>query len=136
LVPLIIRQAGSDVAERWVVDDPQMVVWTLAAVEVSSAIHRLTRDGRVAPRVAEEAERRCSDLMATCHVVVDVESVKDQARRLLRLHVLRAADALQLGAALEWTGGRPSGRVLHTLDERLATAARREGFEVPSTARN
>jgi hypothetical protein len=57
--------------------------------------------------------------------------VKGLARRLLRVHALRAADALQLGAALVWAGGRPQGKVLLTLDERLALIAKREGFEVP-----
>jgi len=63
-------------------------------------------------------------------VVIDVEAVKAQARRLLRLHPLRAADAMQLGAAWEWVAGRPTGRIFHTLDTRLALAARREGFRV------
>ena len=76
--------------------------------------------------------RRASELVETCHAVIDVEDVKRQAQRLLRLHPLRAADALQLGAALEWCAGRPAGRVLHTLDARLAAAGRREGFDVPS----
>lgn len=55
-----------------------------------------------------------------------------QARRLLRLHALRAADALQLGAAIEWANGRPNGRVFHTLDKPLARAAEREGFSTAS----
>lgn len=37
--------------------------------------------------------------------------------------------ALRLAAALEWAGSPASGGVV-TLDERLAVAARREGFEV------
>jgi hypothetical protein len=56
--------------------------------------------------------------------------VKSIAIRLLRVHALRAADALQLAAALVWADGVPSGSVLHTHDRRLATAAEREGFEV------
>jgi hypothetical protein len=67
-------------------------------------------------------------------VVIDVESVKAQAQHLLRLHSLRAADALQLAAALEWSGGRPKGRILDSLDERLVIAARRVGFDVPGAA--
>jgi hypothetical protein len=31
-----------------------------------------------------------------------------------------------------WAGGRPHDRVFHTFDERLAHAARLEGFVVPS----
>jgi hypothetical protein len=69
-------------------------------------------------------------LVKASHVVINVETVKSQARRLLRLHPLRAADAMQLAAALEWAGGRPAGQLIHTLDAQLALAAAREGFLV------
>jgi hypothetical protein len=62
--------------------------------------------------------------------VAATDDAKGLARRLLRVHALRAADALQLGAALAWAEGRPAGRVLHTLDAHLAIAAEREGFLV------
>jgi hypothetical protein len=57
--------------------------------------------------------------------VVDFDSVKAYAHRLLGVHSLRAADALQLGAAFGWETGRPEGRSMRTLDDRLALAARR-----------
>ena len=81
--------------------------------------------------IARAAEVRMEEIVRTCHVIIDVEPVKSLATRLLRLHALRAADALQLGAALHWTEGHPQGRTLHTLDSRLALAAQREGFVVP-----
>lgn len=77
------------------------------------------------------AEGRSRELAEASHLVADIEGVKTLARRLLRVHPLRSADALQLAAALVWAGGRPQGRTLLTLDERLALAARREGFDVP-----
>ena len=42
----------------------------------------------------------------------------------------RAAEALQLAAALESSGSTPSG-VFITYDERLRAAAEREGFTTP-----
>jgi hypothetical protein len=54
----------------------------------------------------------------------------------LRVHPLRAADALQLAAAFIAAERRPSSLELVTLDDRLAVAARKEGFaviEVPSS---
>jgi hypothetical protein len=48
----------------------------------------------------------------------------------LRIHSLRVADAMQPGAALEWAGGRPSGRTFVTLDVQRGRAAAREGFRV------
>jgi len=43
---------------------------------------------------------------------------------------LRAAEAMQLAAALVATDSNPNGLELVTLDERLATAAEKEGFAV------
>jgi hypothetical protein len=48
--------------------------------------------------------------------------------RFLRVHPLRAADALQLAAAFMAAERRPASLQVVTLDERLADAARREGF--------
>ncbi len=106
-------------------------MWTLTPVEVVSALRRLIREGALDESLARSAEVRTEEIVHACHVIVDVEPVKSLAARLLRLHPLRAADALQLGAALHWVEGHPQGRTLHTLDNRLALAAQREGFVVP-----
>jgi hypothetical protein len=50
--------------------------------------------------------------------------------RLLRLHALRAADALQLAAAIVLADFDPKTLPFVTLDRHLGAAARREGFEV------
>jgi len=133
LVPLVVKQAASRGADEWLRQDADMVIWTLTPVEVASAVRRLTREGSLAEELAIEAERRSDELANASHLVVDVESVKAQAKRLLRLHALRAADALQLAAAIAWAGGYPAGRIVHTLDDRLGEAARREGFQVIPT---
>ncbi len=54
--------------------------------------------------------------------------------RFLRVHPLRAADALQLAAAFVLADRRPSTLELVTLDDRLAVAARKEGFVVLDAA--
>lgn len=130
LVPLVVREAVSNEVERWFADDAEIVAWTLAPTEVQSAIHRLAREGGITARAVNDAEARTADLMATAHVIANLEVVKSLAARVLRLHPLRAADALQLAAALAWAAGRPEGCVLHTLDRRLGQAAEREGFRV------
>ena len=130
VVPLIVGQAASREADRWLTADGAVALWTLTPVEVVSAIRRLRREGALGDREVRSAEVRTDELVRASHVVVDVEAVKTGARRLLRIHPLRAADALQLAAALEWAAGDPTGRVLHTFDGRLATAAQAEGFKV------
>jgi len=62
--------------------------------------------------------------------VLPSDEVRDEAMRLLRVHALKAADALQLAAAVVLAGGGRSEVALVTFDERLALAARLEGFEV------
>jgi predicted nucleic acid-binding protein len=46
----------------------------------------------------------------------------------LRVHALRAADALQLAAAFAAAERRPASLEIVTLDDRLANASRKEGF--------
>ena len=60
--------------------------------------------------------------------VLPTDSVRSQAERLLLRHPLRAADALQLAAAMLWVDAEPDGHPLITFDGRLAEAARGEGF--------
>jgi predicted nucleic acid-binding protein len=63
------------------------------------------------------------------------DAIREAAVRFLRVHPLRAADALQLAAAFLAAERRPSSLEMVTLDDRLAAAARKEGFaliEVPS----
>jgi hypothetical protein len=59
-----------------------------------------------------------------------VDAVLEMARRLLRVHPLRAADSLQLAAAVLASEGRPSTLEFVCLDDRLGIAAQREGFRV------
>jgi predicted nucleic acid-binding protein len=130
VIPLLVFQPTSSEVDGWFSQDSEMALWTLTSVELASAMRRLVREGTLDERQANEAEARADELLQTSHLVINVETVKVQARRLLRLHTLRAADAMQLGAALEWSAGRPLGRVLHTLDTQLGRAAAREGFRV------
>ena len=62
------------------------------------------------------------------------EVVRETAMRVLRVHPLRAADALQLAAAFVASELRPASLDVVTLDERLAAAARKEGFGVVDLA--
>ena len=69
-----------------------------------------------------------ADLLRGVSEIEPTHVVRERAERLLGVHALRAADALQLGAALTWARERPQGMALVSLDDRLRTAARLEGF--------
>ena len=109
-----------------------VALWTFTPVEVTSAVRRLVREQALTESEATAAEDRLADVVRAAHLVVDIEPVKNLAMRLLRLHTLRASDALQLAAALHWAEANPQGRTLHTFDRQLAVAAQREGFVVPA----
>lgn len=132
VVPLLVEQASSSRAAAWAAADNTLVIWTLTPVEVVSALRRLGREGTLDESAARQAETRLEELIRVSHIVIDIEPVKALATRLLRVHPLRAFDALQLGAAMHWAEGHPQGRTLRTLDQRLTQAAEREGFLVPA----
>jgi predicted nucleic acid-binding protein len=107
-----------------------VLAWWGAQVECESAISRLERDGMLRGGSANRARGRLDRFAATWQEVQPSELLRDAARRLLRVHELRAADALQLAAASAASEGRPMTLTFVCLDERLAAAAEREGFPV------
>jgi predicted nucleic acid-binding protein len=104
-----------------------VAVWWGTPVECASAIARLERDGAPPERVVE-AFARLDDIARAWTEVEPHDEVRDVARRLLRVHPLRAADALQLAAAYVIAERRPATLEVVTLDERLRLAAMKEGF--------
>jgi hypothetical protein len=99
LVPLLVGQARSGDAERWAAEDPDLALWTLTEVEVSSALHRLVRDGWLDDPSATTAQALADEFVRAGHLVTAVPEVKTRARRLLRLHDLRHTAASLLIAA-------------------------------------
>jgi len=127
LVPLLAEEPATVAAQRLYGEQPA-IVWWATRVECASAVARLERDGALAPAQAAEAFGRLDALQASWIEIDAGDEVREVARRMLRVHPLRAADALQLAAA--WLGAerRPSSLPLVSLDERLRAAAAREGF--------
>ncbi|MBA2665651.1 MAG: type II toxin-antitoxin system VapC family toxin [Trueperaceae bacterium] len=130
IVPLLARQSSTSAVEALLGDDPQVVVWWATSVECVSALARLEREGTATTQATSRAAERLRRLVRTFDEVQPTERVRTTAERLLRTHPLRAADSLQLAAAIEAASGRPSELPLVCLDTRLADAARREGFDV------
>ena len=128
IVPLLLDQSATGAAREHARSDPGIVVWWGTSVECASAIARLEREEILDTAATDMARGLLDDLAAAWYEVAPNDAVCGHARRLLLRHALRAADALQLGAALVWAEDRPNAHRLCTLDERLAVAARREGF--------
>jgi len=130
LVVLHVQQRATRRARDLYAKDPQVLAWVLSDVEIRSALCRLGREGALSPDALREAIARSESLWSSVHVISLLDAVKARAKRLLAVHALRAADALQLGAALAAAYDDPVGWEFVCLDERLAEAARREGFAV------
>jgi predicted nucleic acid-binding protein len=134
VVPLLVREAATDPVSTLASADPVMLVWWGTPVECVSAIARLERDAAIDEAAASEALDRLRRLAEGWHEVEAGEGVREAAIRFLRVHALRGADALQLAAAFVAAERRPPQLELVTLDDRLAAAARKEGFVVVAPA--
>lgn len=97
-------------------------------MECSSAFARLRRDEIITRTGEEQARHALSRLAGEWTEIEPSSEIRDSAARLLLLHPLRAADSLQLAAALAWVRGRAAGQYFVCLDQRLREAAHREGF--------
>jgi len=136
LVPLCVRQPSTRDMAALLRADPVVVAWWATPVECASAFARLRREDRLSVEAIQDAFDVLDAARRSWSDVLPTEAVRDHARRMLIDHALRAADALQLGAALAWAGEQPAGFKLVTLDDRLALAARAEGFDVlPASVR-
>ena len=128
IVPLCVpgmgRRSGRELLRR---ENP--VVWWGASVEVASALARLEREGALAGAMAQAAWHRLDTLRSAWREVQPTSELRELAQDQLRVHALRAGDALQLAAALVWCKQRPRRRPFVCLDRRLREAAERTGFE-------
>ena len=130
LVPLLLPESRSARALALMAEDRAPTCWWGGATECVSAIYRCHRASPLPSPSLRAALHRLDRLFEDADVVPPGEAVERRARRLLALHPLRAADALQLAAALVWCGDDPAGREVVCLDRRLSEAAEREGFAV------
>jgi uncharacterized protein len=129
IVPMLVEEPASRACRHLARTDPTMVVWCLTRLEVHSALERLRREGALPSESIVAAARRLTRLAVRWTEIDALIPVRERAERLLRVHPLRAADALQLAAALLAVGDQPRGRGFVTLDDALLLAADREGFD-------
>lgn len=130
VVPLVVREPGSELVRGWLREDADMVLWILTRLELVSAIERRARERKLTSRQRALALGRIERLTRDAHEVSDVVAARSRAVPLLARHPLRAADSAQLGAALLVADPEPSSLTFVVLDRRLAEAAQREGLRV------
>jgi uncharacterized protein len=130
IVPLLVTEESTRRLQALAAKDSAILVWWGSAVECISALARLERDGALNAPAMTHALQLLRQLSAGWHEVDPSDEIRETAVRFLRVHPLRAADALQLAAAFVAAERRPASLEIVTLDDRLANAARKEGFAV------
>jgi predicted nucleic acid-binding protein len=106
-----------------------LVVWWATPVEIASALRRLVRMEQLPSDDWATSRRLARDLAESWRVVQPSNSLRNKATQLVDRYELKAADALQLAAALEWCEDMPQGRVFLAADQRLREAAVLSGFD-------
>jgi len=128
LVPLCVRQS---ITPRVIAlyKSHEVVVWWATPVEMASAIARLARVQQLDSDGCAKARKLAQDLSDSWSVIQPSDAVRAKATRLLEGYDLRAADSLQLAAALQWCEDSTQGRIFLTADQRLRGAALLSGFD-------
>lgn len=130
IIPLLVAETTSAHMREIHSADPAIATWWGTPVECVSALARLERDGALTPAGLGGSITRIRHAVPSWTEVSPSDDVREQAIRLLRVHQLRAADAVQLAAAIVAAEFQPSTLEFVTLDRIQGIAADKEGFRV------
>jgi predicted nucleic acid-binding protein len=128
LVPLCVRQGITPGVES-LYESYRVVIWWATPVEIASALARLVRTNEISSSECAKARQVAVVLADEWLVIQPSDSLRARATRLVDRYDLRAADALQLAAALEWCQNDPQGKVFLAADKKLGEAAVLSGFD-------
>ena len=132
LVPLVVPESESAALAALIADDKEVTIWWVTPLECHSALHRRHRERPLPAGELTKAVERIRTIVEHADTISPSDELRRRAARLLAVHHLRAADALQLAAALLWCEEQPHGEGFVSLDSRLREAAAKEGFTVRS----
>lgn len=130
VLPILVNEPNSRSATRLLREDRECWIWWATRTECFSGLHRRARARDLTVEGFAIARERLILFDQASSVVLPSEAIRARADRLLGIHSLRASDALQLAAALSAAEENPGDLPVVTLDERLAEAARKEGFPI------
>ena len=97
-----------------------VVIWWTTAVEIASALRRLVRMKQLASEDWLTARRLAADLAASWRVIQPSNALRAHAVQLVDRYDLKAADALQLAAAPEWSENIPGRESFHSCRSEVA----------------
>ncbi|MBA2691853.1 MAG: type II toxin-antitoxin system VapC family toxin [Rubrobacter sp.] len=136
VAPLIMEEPTSEVMNTLLREDREIAVWWATWVECVSALSRRIREGDIGSSEGDKSRSKLTTLSGGWVEIQPTLELRSLSGHLLAAHPLRAADALQLAAALRWCGSGPEGSEFVSLDRRLRNAAEEEGFSILPVSAN
>ncbi len=130
IVPLCVTEPESATVKSILSKDSSVVVWWASRTECISAFMRQSREGSLNMESERQATQVLESLATSWTEVLPSAALRATAERLLAVHVLRAADAFQLSAAIQWCQRHTTNKELVSFDTRLREAGHKEGFNV------
>lgn len=130
MLPLLSEEKFSDAVAKLLREDTDVAVWWGTWIECSVAISRLKRENKLTELGEEEARRALDQLSADWLEVDPNEGLRLLVMLVSKSHPLKAADCLQLAAALRWCEGDTEEASFVCLDNRLRQAAEDEDFDL------
>ena len=130
MIPLIFEEPASPVMKELLMEDTGMVVWWETWVECSVTVSRLRREEILDDSSQDETRATLDRLSANWQEIEPTVGLRLLTMLISKAHPLKAADCLQLTAALRWCEGDPDGTGLVCLDNQLRQAAEVEGFQM------
>jgi predicted nucleic acid-binding protein len=130
LVPLCTNEPRSISAGRLWKNLSQKFVWWETSVEISSALARLERENLISLHKRLSAEKRLEILEKVWTEIQPIPRIKELARTFPAQYKMKAADSLQLAAALVWCKENPKGKDFVSGDEHLIKVAKTIGFTI------
>jgi uncharacterized protein len=130
IIPLCIDEARTEIVQNIARKDEAIIVWWGTLVEGYSAFSRLRRNGILTTKQEAQVRTLLTSLADAWTEIEPSDDIRSITSRLLQNYPLRAADALQLAAAVIWAEKLPKGHPAVCLDARLRDAMSKEGFEV------
>jgi hypothetical protein len=125
-----VREPASERVEPLLQRDPEMAFWWGAPLDGWQALLAAQRQGKISAADLQKAKGVLDHLRARAFEVQPTEELRARALRILSVHPLRAAEALELAAALVWCRERTHGAGFVSLHPPLRLAAAMEGFRV------
>lgn len=130
IVALVVDEPHQPFARSTLENDDRMAVWWGASVEYVSAVSRRMREGTLTTDQIDQLVHYLEELSRGWYEIQPDSKIRKTAQTLVRRYPLRAADGLQLAAALAIAESNPGSIGFVSFDRRLKNAAVQEGFAV------